>query len=67
MARFKYIGPHPPRQDGTYAFRVRSKGFEVTFGPNEEFEIPDSETFVLKCIRGHIDFSTQQKDYQEIV
>lgn len=67
MALFRYIGPAPPRADNTYEFRVRSKGFSVTFQPNEIFQIPDDQPFVLKCIRGHIDWETKKKDYEELL
>jgi uncharacterized protein (UPF0261 family) len=67
MAQFRYIGSDLPRADGTYAFRVRSKGFEVVFRPGEVFTVPDDQSFVLKCIEGHIEWSTKQKDYQKVV
>lgn len=67
MALFRYIGPAPPRADGTYVFRVPQKQFQVVFHPDEIFEIPDTETFVLKCIRGHIDWATKQKAYEEVI
>ena len=67
MAQFRYIGTAPPRADGTYEFRVKSKGFSVTFLPGEAFVVPDDQPFVLKCIKGHIDFFSKEKDYQEVV
>jgi hypothetical protein len=67
VAHFRYVGSAPPRADGTYEFRVRSKKFSVTFQPNQIFEIPDDQTFVLKCIRGHLDWSTKQLAYEEVV
>jgi hypothetical protein len=67
MAKFRYVGSAMPRADGTYAFRVPQKKFELTFYPADVFDIPDSELFVLKCIRGHIDWETKQKAYEEIV
>jgi len=67
MAQFRYIGSAPPRPDGTYTFRVRSKNFSVTFNDGETFEVPDSEEFVLKCIRGILDFDTQTNSYEEVL
>lgn len=67
MALFRYIGSAPPRPDGTYQFRVRAKKFSVTFSEGETFEVPDNETFVLQCIRGHLDWETQTPDYEEVV
>lgn len=67
MAKFKYVGSAQPRPDGTYEFRVRAKKFAITFEVNEVFEIPDSETFVIKCIRGIKDFNTQTCAYEEII
>jgi len=71
MAQFRYIGKAPPMTDGKYRYRVRQVGFEVEFEPDEIFTIPDNQTFVLKCIRGMMeyDWSTrgQIKAYEEIV
>lgn len=66
MARFRYVGSAPPRADGTYLFRVKASHFEISFHPDEVFEIPDTETFVLKCIRGHLDWMTKQLAYEEV-
>lgn len=70
MAQFKYIGKAPPMVNGKYRFRVRQVNFQVEFEPNEVFTIPDSETFVLKCIRGMMEYDWdtrgQIQAYEEI-
>jgi len=71
MAQFRYIGKAPPMANGKYRYRVKQANFQVEFDPDEIFEIPDSETFVLKCIRGQMEYDWsdrgQIKAYEEIV
>ena len=71
MAQFRYIGKAPPMANGKYKYRVRSAGFEVEFDDGATFEIPDTETWVLKCIRGQMEYDLdtggQIKSYEEIV
>jgi len=71
MAQFKYIGKAPPMASGKYKYRVRAVNFEIEFAPDEVFTIPDTETWVLKCIRGHREYDWDTKaqipSYEEII
>ena len=71
MPQFRYIGNAPPMANGKYKYRVRSVGFEIEFSPGEIFEVPDSEAWAVKCLRGQMEYDWdtkgQIKSYEEIV
>jgi hypothetical protein len=71
MPQFRYIGNAPPMASGKYKYRVRQAGFEIEFSPGETFTIPETEPFVLKCIRGQMEYDWdtrgQIQAYEEIV